>query len=275
MPVNEVGMHVARRNGIRCASHGDEASHPLIALERGDRGDAGRVHVAPRAALARMTYRARRLRLGGRYAVRLKEIRALMRGRFAKRRDGRVGQRPRLRERDVACPALRIHEVRRRAMLMACDAQTRALPLHRHECRIATLRVTAPAIQRRIDPEIRLPVVLDMREAQVRRLSPRAIPFDACNVAPIVAAGALLDARVAVVRAFLEYAHVASDARWKEALVFRVRKASLIAARERESRRGPRECENDGRPEAPPHESSSGSPGSRPIVHSMRSEARV
>src|SRR5688572_4547773 len=80
MPVNEVGMHVARRNGIRCASHGDEASHPLIALERGDRGDAGRVHVAPRAALARMTYRARRLRLGGRNAVRLKEIRALMRG---------------------------------------------------------------------------------------------------------------------------------------------------------------------------------------------------
>src|SRR5688572_13413422 len=160
-------------------------------------------------------------------------------------------------------------------MLMACDAETGALPLHRHECRIATLRMTAAAVQCRVDSEVRLSIVLHVREAQVRRLSARAIPFDPRDVTPIVAAGALLDGRVAVARAFLEHARVASDARRKEALVFRVREASLIAAREREARRGRRECENDGCPEAPPHESSSGSPGSRPIVHSMRSEARV
>jgi hypothetical protein len=207
--------------------------------------------------------------------VRLKEIRALMRGRFAKRRDGGIGQRPRLRERHMAGTAICIDEVRRGAMLVTGDAQRGALPLHRHECRIATLRMTAAAVQRRVDSEVRLSIVLDVREAQVGRLSPRAIPLDPRDFTPIVAAGALLDGRVAVVRAFLEYAHVASDARRKEALVFRVREASLIAARERESRRGRRERENERSSNTPPHESSSGSPGSRPIVHSMRSEARV
>lgn len=275
MPVNEVGMRVARRNGVRCALHGDQPPHARIALERSDRGDAGGVHVAPRAALTRVTYRARRLGLRRRYGVRLEEIRALVRGRFTERRDGRVRERSRLRECDVAGSALRIHQVRRRPVLMARDAQTGALPLHCHECRILTLRVTAPAVECRIDPEVGLPVVLDMREAKVGRLSAWAIPFDARNVAPIVAAGALLDGRVAVGGALFEYPRVASDARWKEALVFRVRKASLIAARERQSRRGRREREKDGYPDAPPHESSSGSPGSRPIVHSMRSEARV
>jgi hypothetical protein len=88
--------------------------------------------------------------------------------------------------------------------------------------------MTAPTVQRRVDAEVCLPIVLHVREPQVGRFSPWTVPGDTRDLTPIVAARALLDAGIAVVRSLLEHAAVTSDARWKETFVLRVREASLV-----------------------------------------------
>jgi hypothetical protein len=130
----------------------------------------------------------------------------------------------------VAGTALGVDEMGGRAMLVTRDAEAGALPLNGHEDGIATLRVTASAIQRRVDAEVCLTIVLDVRESEVGRFAARTIPVDTRNLSSVVAAGALLDAWIAVVRPFLEHAGVTSDASWKKALVFCVREPCLVGA---------------------------------------------
>src|SRR5687767_15097523 len=163
----EVGTQVAGRHRIRGVSCRDEPGDARIGLERRDRGKARRVHVTSLAALSRVTHGAARLRFGGRDTVLIEKIRLLVRRWPSERRNGGIGQGPRLHERDVTGATLGVHQMRRRAMLVAGDAEARALSLHGHERRIAALRVAAPAVERRIDAEIRLTIVLDVREAEV------------------------------------------------------------------------------------------------------------
>src|SRR5688572_5650867 len=274
----EVGTQMAGRHRVRGVACRDEPGDARIGLERRDRGKARRIHVTSLAALSRVTYGAARLRFGGRDTVRLEKIGLLVRRWPPERSNGGIGQGPRLHERDVTGATLGVHQVRRRAMLVAGDAEARALPLHRHERGIAALRVAAPAVERRVDAEVGLAIVLGVGEAEVGWLALRTVPGHARDLASIVTTDALLDRRISLGRALIEYAGVTSNAGGEKPLVLRVRETRFVGAADGHRRRRADDREDESHRGATSHRSFSGEPcvpGSPPIVHSRRSDARV